>query len=190
MKIECILLRPGGTFVELPGKTYHFAPQDDGRHVADVKIDAHIERLLSIPEAYRLLRTGKDEPETALVPADDKPVVPDLDVTLLGSTSHPATFVINEKAYTLDGVVERAYLDSGLTAENWNDLDDETRATKIDLVLDAIEAGEIEIDTADGEDDEGNADRDELKAMYEAKFGKSPGRMRTETIKAKLAAAE
>lgn len=190
MKIECILLRPGGTLVELPGKTYHFAPQDDGRHVADVSIEAHIERLLSIPEAYRLLRTGKAEPEVALVPAEDKAVETDLDVALLGSTSHPATFVINEKAYTLAGVVEHAYLDSGLTAENWNDLDDETRATKIDLVLDAIQAGEIEIETADGEDDAGNDDRDELKAMYEAKFGKSAGRLSTAKIKAALDKAE
>ncbi|MCA3187846.1 MAG: hypothetical protein INH13_30335, partial [Cupriavidus sp.] len=45
----------------------------------------------------------------------------------------------------LADIVARAFADSGLTVEDWNGLDDETRATKIDIVLDALDAGEIEL---------------------------------------------
>ena len=55
MKIKCILLRQGGTHVELRGTNYHFAPQADGQHVAEVTDEAHIARFLSIPEAYRVV---------------------------------------------------------------------------------------------------------------------------------------
>ena len=47
------------------------------------------------------------------------------------------------KTYPLADIVARAFADSGLTVEDWNGLDDETRATKIDIVLDALDAGEI-----------------------------------------------
>lgn len=53
MKIECILKRQGGSFVELGDQTYHFKPQPDGSHVAEVADDAHADKLLSITEAYR-----------------------------------------------------------------------------------------------------------------------------------------
>lgn len=53
MKIECILKRQGGTVVELGGKTYHFKPQDDGAHVAEVADDDHAEKLLAVSEAYQ-----------------------------------------------------------------------------------------------------------------------------------------
>ena len=190
MKLECILLRPGGTFVELGENTYHFAPQEDGRHVADVDIEAHIERFLSIPESYRIYRTAADQAAEPVVvpPAADnpEPVVVD-PAELAKSKAHPATFVIGDKAYTLADVTLRAFQDSGLSVEDWNELDEETLATKTDIVLDAIEAGEISLEEADGKTDGGDDDREELKALYKAKFGEDPGRMRTETIKAKLA---
>ncbi len=53
MKIECILKRQGGTVVDLGGKTYHFKPQDDGAHVAEVADDEHVEKLLAVSEAYQ-----------------------------------------------------------------------------------------------------------------------------------------
>lgn len=146
MKIECILKRPGGTVVELPGATYHFQPQEDGRHVAEVTIEAHIERFLSIPEAYRLVRTqGADAAATFTPKGDEPPAPPASTDALLGSASHPASFEIHGKTYPLADIVARAFADSGLTVEDWNGLDDETRATKIDIVLDALDAGEIEL---------------------------------------------
>lgn len=192
MKIECILHRPGGTKVELGGKLYHFEPQDDGRHVADVAVEAHIERFLSIPEAYRILRTpGAEAVAQTVTPAqgDDEPVKTTLEPgqALAGSTSHPAQFEIEGKTYSLEAVVRRAFDDSGLTVEEWNDLDDETRATKIDLVLDGIAEGEVTLEAVEpqmSEEDE----RAALIEQYKAKFGSAPrGRMSIETLKAKLA---
>lgn len=62
--IECTIQRPNGTLVDFPadnrdGKTvYHFKDDGLGRHVAPVADEDHIARFLSIPEAYRLIRTG------------------------------------------------------------------------------------------------------------------------------------
>lgn len=54
MKIECILKREGGSKVEIGSTEYHFAPQADGAHVAEVSNNGHIQRFLSIPEGYRI----------------------------------------------------------------------------------------------------------------------------------------
>lgn len=142
MKIECILQRKGGTVVELPGKTYHFAPQEDGKHVADVEVESHIERLLMIPEAYRLLRTAAEQP-AVFAPAVESKASAGTTDTLLGSDKHPATFDINGKTYQLGDIVQRAFADSGLDTDAWNELDDETRATKVDIVLDDLQEGMI-----------------------------------------------
>lgn len=189
MRIECILQRKGGTVVEMPGKTYHFAPQEDGKHVADVEIEAHIERFLAIPEAYRLLRTSTaDLPATFAPKTEDAPVLPSEHVELLGSSQHPATFDIEGKTYDLTAIIKRAFDDSGLTPENWNELPDETRATKIDIVLDAIADGEITLEAEQSAQEATEPSRAELVAQYEAKFGKKPSnRTSIEAIKAKLA---
>lgn len=66
MKIECKLIRDGGTFVTLGGTNYHFAPTVTAggvRHIAEVKDKEHIERLLSIPEAYRLYDEPVEPPQ-------------------------------------------------------------------------------------------------------------------------------
>lgn len=190
MKIQCILERKGGTVVEMPGKTYHFAPQDDGKHVADVTIEAHIERFLAIPEAYRLLRTASaDLPATFAPKPEDAPVLPSDKVILLGSSVHPATFEIEGKTYDLTAIINRAFQDSGLTPENWNELPDDTRATKIDIVLDAIADGEIVLEEPKPEPEaQPEPTRKELIAKYEAKFGKKPSNATSiDAIKAKLA---
>lgn len=192
MNIECILQRKGGTVVEMPGKTYHFAPQEDGKHVAEVNIEAHIERFLSIPEAYRIHRQkGAEEVAATFAPVPDAPVGDPDNIALLGSSMHPATFDINGKTYALGDIVSRAFADSGLTAENWNELPDDTRATKIDIVLDGIEDGEIVLEVPAAQPVEQPAeDRAALVAQYKAKFGKNPpNTMKADAIKAKLAEA-
>ncbi len=66
MKIECILKRDGGTKVDLDGTQYHFKPQEDGSHTAEVSDIDHARRLLSIKEAYRscgIADENSDEPE-------------------------------------------------------------------------------------------------------------------------------
>lgn len=54
--IQCLLVRKGGSHVELGDDVYHFTPNDNGDHVCAVEHDAHISTLLAIPEAYRLYR--------------------------------------------------------------------------------------------------------------------------------------
>lgn len=56
MKIECLLKRENGTVAEIDGVEYHFAPQADGSHVAEIEETAHIERFLAMPEGYRIFR--------------------------------------------------------------------------------------------------------------------------------------
>lgn len=193
MKIECILRRPGGTHVELPGKTYHFAPQEDGKHVADVAIEAHIERLISIPEAYRILRTTTAETPAIFAPQADAPEIPMGDLALIGCPGYQPTYEIDGKVYAIESIIKRAFQDSGLTPENWNELPDDTRAVKLDIILDGIAEGEINdvapepwpVPQADQPDE-----RAQLVEQYVAKFGKRPpNTMKLDTIKAKLAEA-
>lgn len=196
MKIQCILERKGGTYVEMPGKLYHFAPQDDGKHVSEVSIESHIERFLSIPEAYRMLRTAKtDLPATFAAKVEDAPIE-SVKVNLLAAPGYPESFEIEGKTYALEAIVARAYADSGVTAENWNELPEDTRATKLDIVLDAIADGEIVMDESapapktelPPADSVAEPTRKELIVLYEAKFGKKPSNATSiEAIKAKLA---
>jgi hypothetical protein len=59
--VECLLRREGGTVVPFdacsrwPKGRYHFKPgaMSDGRHSAEIDIEAHYERLISIPESFR-----------------------------------------------------------------------------------------------------------------------------------------
>ncbi len=53
MRIESIIRRQAGSSVTLGDKTYRFAAGDDGRHVCEVEDPTHVERLLSIKEAFR-----------------------------------------------------------------------------------------------------------------------------------------
>lgn len=55
MKIESIAQRPGGSKVTLGAETYHFKPDDQERHVAEVENPGHIQVLLNISEGYRSL---------------------------------------------------------------------------------------------------------------------------------------
>lgn len=200
MKIECTLHRKGGTVVELPGKTYHFAPQDDGKHVAEVTNEAHIERFLAIPEAYRLLRTKPAEAaEATFAPkGDEGGQEPDFDavIPLAHATGFPEVIDIDGRTYALDEFVQRAFADSGLTREDWNDLPDDTRAVKIETVIEGVDDGVIELPVPQPTDNQAPPvdtleaeDRAALAAQYKEKFGKLPhAKWTAEKIKAALTA--
>lgn len=79
MKIECKLQRDGGTHITLGQDEYHFSPQPDGAHVAEITNEEHIDRLLSISEAYRLYRAEK--PAKAGAPPADEDNQPPAPVT-------------------------------------------------------------------------------------------------------------
>ncbi len=72
MKLNCILLRSGGTHIDLDGVEYHFATDKDGNHSCDVTDKQHLKILLAIPEAYEIADdvVAKEDKEDV---ADKKP---------------------------------------------------------------------------------------------------------------------
>ena len=150
MKIECILRRDPPTTVILGATAYQFQPDEDGRHVCDVEDNAHLARLLSISEAYRL-------PGDAPVPEELKPAIveqtlpeaptllaPIDEYVIKGSDVHPRTFDLGgaERVH-LDDVLVHALDLSGLTTYEWNRLPDEDRHNFIDLALDDLDEREL-----------------------------------------------
>lgn len=184
MDIECKLKREGGTYVEIGKSQYHFAPLDDGAHVANVADEAHQDRFLSIPEAYRVYRgSEKGAPAPKAVVASSAPVTPDsesdqppADTVLLGSSVHPASFDIHGKTYALGEIVALAQAGSGLDATEWNELEDESRADLIDEQLDKLNTAAPD-------------ERAQLAAQYEQKFNKAaPGNWGVKKLREALAA--
>ena len=70
MKLSCPVIREGGSFVELWGTEYHFAPMPDGCHVADVDDPKHQDRFLEI--GYKIYR-GETEQQSAPLPKKRTP---------------------------------------------------------------------------------------------------------------------
>lgn len=150
MKIECILRRDPPTVVVLGNMSgqvqYKFLPDEQGRHVCEVNDPAHLARLLSISEAYRL--PGDEPIPQDLIPAIVEHSIPTAAATLApideyairGSTVHPATFDLGGTEPTeLADVVAHALDLSGLPTSEWNSLPDEDRHTFIDLALDDLD---------------------------------------------------
>ena len=179
MNIQCKLIREGGTRAEVFGVEYHFIPQEDGSHVAVVENDAHVERFLSIPEAYGIYKGAAEvktaDPVKLFEPKIAPKVEDEPDIELAGSDEHPESFEINGSTYTLQQIVRIAYDESGMDAAEWNELTPESRAARLDTVLDNI---------ADAAND---PTIDELRAAYKEKFGKNPHpSAKAETLKARL----
>jgi hypothetical protein len=185
MKIECILKRDGGTKADIDGIEYHFEPLSDGAHVAEIEKTEHIDRFLAIPEGYKVYH-GKEVPSgepvkvskrAAAAPAESSKLA----VPLAGSFALAPQFEIGGKIITQSEAVKKAFDASGLSSDEWNDLDDEDRVAKIEIALDDL------ADAADEAAAEGD-DREALVEAYKAKFGKAPHHKTSiETIKAKLA---
>jgi hypothetical protein len=149
MKIECILRRTPPTTVILGDTAYQFQADAQGRHVCDVEDQAHLARLLSISEAYRL--PGDAPVPEALKPAIAEQALPTAAPTLApvdetfirGSTVHPATFDLGgAEPVDLEDVVAHGLQLSGLTTYEWNSLPADDRHTFIDIALDDLDARE------------------------------------------------
>ncbi len=144
MKIQCILERKGGTIAEVGGIEYHFEPLEDGAHVAEVADEAHIDRFLSIGEAYKVYH-GKLAPEGKPAPIAN-PVKPAAaaDATsnerlrLFGSSMHPPSFDVNGNTYTQMEIIKIAFEASRLSEDDWNELPEEDRGARIDMALDDL----------------------------------------------------
>lgn len=129
MKIESLIRRAQGTKVELDDKTYHFKPTEtDPRHLAEVGVESHAKRLLSITEGYALADGGESP-----FP------VPQQQGAIAGSQVHAAQYtLLNGDLLSLDELTSRAFRESGLSIGEWNDLSDEDRYGHIDTTLGEI----------------------------------------------------
>ena len=136
MKIESLIKRSGGTFVDMeaPTKQYHFKPsEDDDRHIANVDEEHHAKALLRIKEGYRAVDAEDDEPENNPVP----------DRQLNGSVVHNASYTIKGgDTILLADLIDMAFDDSGLTEQEWNELGDEERYEYINITLKELVDGE------------------------------------------------
>lgn len=181
MQIEHLIKREGGSVHEIGGTEYHFAPLDDGAHVAEVTNPDHQDRFLSISEGFRIYRPGRKD-TAAPAPAHEthKPV----STALLGSDVHPSTFDIGGQAIALGDVVRAAFARSGVDVDSWNAFTAEQRHGLIDAELDALaaaaEADDAPLDGSEPVPAQAAApaaledERAALAAAYEAKFGKKP----------------
>lgn len=187
MKIECILKRTGGTRAELQGIEYHFEPLDDGSHVAEVTNNNHVDSFLAVPEAYRVYHgqlSPKGKPtEVSAAPVFSAGAAKKPSGILNGSSQHQAQYEIGGTTYALGDIVRAAFAKSGLTEDEWNELDEDDVAAKLDIVLDDMaEAAETPKPATEADE------RAALTKLYQAKFGKAPHhKTSTEAIRAKLA---
>lgn len=102
--IECKLIRQGGTFADIGGTEYHFAPQPDGAHVAQVADESHADRFLSI-DGYRLYRSQVKAAPVAAPAIEPAPEV----VTMLGSTEDAPTPPLSNDRDVLAAQYEELY---------------------------------------------------------------------------------
>lgn len=151
MKIESLIKRIGGTFVDMeaPTKQYHFKPTDeDDRHIANVDLEHHAKALLRIKEGYRAVDAEDDKPENDPVP----------DRQLNGSVVHNASYTIKGgDTILLADLIDMAFDDSGLSEEEWNALDDNDRYVYINTTLKELvdgEHGEVAEQTAQTQADQ------------------------------------
>lgn len=125
MKIESLIRRNGGSFVELPAPEtqYHFKPSDtDPRHIAEVEPKSHIAMLLRITNGFKAVDAEEDE----------LPPLPKLNSSLIHNASYPVHIGDDIE---LDDLVTMAFEHSALKFEEWNALEDEQRYEYIDNTL-------------------------------------------------------
>jgi len=77
MLIESHIRRKNGSKISLGKDVYHFSPDKEGRHVAEVKNEEHIARLLSITECYTKVGEDLVEPEVPEVIEPVLEMIPD-----------------------------------------------------------------------------------------------------------------
>jgi hypothetical protein len=155
MKLKTLIVHPKGSVITLPGAEYRPETQPDGEQVFEVNDPAHIERLLAIKEGFAEYAPGK---AAAVKKAADKPAddpKPPVEVGLIGSSVHPATFEIGGQTFQLRTIVAMAHTASGLSPTDWNALTDEERHDRLDAELDRLQA---EIDAKERAKDQAKPD--------------------------------
>lgn len=72
MKIRCRQEREGGSKITIDDTIYHFSPDENGHHVAEVSDKKHIRRFLSIKEGYHEhSKEPNDEDEAKQIKLDE-----------------------------------------------------------------------------------------------------------------------
>lgn len=153
MLIESLIKRKDGTKVEMegPDRVYHFKPsENDTRHIADIDVDVHAKMFLRIREGYKAVDPVDFE--------DDEDG--DTGRHLNGSNIHSASYTIKGgDVIALEDLVNMAFDDSGLSEDEWNQLDDADRYAYIDTTLSELQDGiKDENQNAEPADQPGDAD--------------------------------
>lgn len=186
--IESIIRRKGGTKVTLGGTTYHFTPDDEGRHVAEVSKNAHIQRFLSITEGFRLL--GDDEEGAGgdtdlsggLQPNEDDEPPTDEEMAELRARYQELTDNDGEdmSAEQLEEAIEVAEAEVALDD---TDTETDTDADQGPGVVTEPKPDEVPLERQDP----AKVDEAELRARFEEVIGeKAHPRMKVENIQARI----
>lgn len=113
MLIECKIKRKGGSrIIMVDGTAYHFTPDPDGRHVAFVTEPAHIERLLSIPEGYRIAPGGAAAGPVTPVGAKPQGITAQEPADLIVTENSATTPATTEPGRPADGALNREALEA------------------------------------------------------------------------------
>lgn len=177
MKIESLIKRKNGTKVQLdaPKREYHFAPESgnfNDPHVCEVEEESHARILLRISGGYRLAEGEKGLPDEDINPP-----------RLKGSAVHDARYTIKGgDTVELEDLVNMAFEDSGLDEDDWNELPDQQRYEYIDTTLrelqegfhETIDDGKPGNDANSGDNNEGDAGKDENQQQDEPKAEEKP----------------
>lgn len=153
MKIVSIIKRnPPLTLEFNDAAPYQFTVDEDGEHVCEITNEAHIARLLSIPEGFR--EYGKPveliqaQAAPAVVLSQDGIIPPDLAVPvaasmddMLGVDEFPPLFELGHGVTLERGEVMAAVLLlSGKTLEEWNQQDEAQAVALVEAYLDERQA--------------------------------------------------
>lgn len=207
MKIESIIKRKKGTVVKMdnPTATYKFLPESgdfEDPHVAVVEDEGHARLFLSHPEAFAL-HEGK-APEPLQEEVGPQP----LGSSLITGQNYT---IVGGDTVELQVLINMAFDDSELEVEDWNNLSDQERADRINVVLAELKGKETTTQEPEkveekpeekpeqskpeakpetgGKKDESKPteekelNRDELVEQFQKKFGRKPHyKMKAEDI--------
>lgn len=188
MKIECLIRRKKGTLVEFKadGAAYHFTPDEEGRHVADVDNEKHAERLLSIkPEAY--IKYGTEPTSDRYKKNRNKTVDLDVEKIDLEDLTDGTDDSVNEQVDSSDDDLGTDETSDDLNADDMKALIDDDEDDDLGTDNETVGATDQGDDVVDYE----ALSEDELKEVYAQKFGKKPHhKMKLETILEQLNESE
>lgn len=191
--VECIVSKkPEGKRVELFGTIYHFRPQPDGAHVAEVPDDRHRAAFLRVKEGYRAYeadaprivapRHADPAVNAALLGNGDLkvPTSPRIErdadeatAGLMGSNKIPAELVDSTgRVYQAHEVVQLAYERSGFPQRAWNKMAEEERDARCRDIVDELKLDEANKPKSEATQEKGA--RDQAAARFHELAGRAP----------------